>query len=154
MIKNTLLFFTNLKVGLFFLTLCLLCNKLAASGQESISKEEELTLPTVVIHADHRLSSVMERLEKKNNTHTPSGKARGFRVQIYNGNNRSEANAIRTRFVRTHAGIRSYVVFKNPQYRVRVGDFRNRKEAHEFMSKINSQFGACMIVQDIINTSK
>lgn len=105
----------------------------------------------VNIHADERLAVVVN---KPANTNRPFiGKVRGFRVQIYNGNDRKKASQAKLDFMRFFPGTRSYLVYNNPQFRVRVGDFRSRKEAMELYNKLSSRFNPCMIVPDVVNIS-
>lgn len=79
--------------------------------------------------------------------------AKGFRVQIYNGNDRTKASEAKMKFIKKHPGIRSYIVFNNPQYRVRVGDFTTREEAETFMEKLKGDFQPTMVIPDLINIS-
>lgn len=103
----------------------------------------------VTIHADPRLALVVGKPANANKGYI--GKARGFRVQIYNGNDRKKASQIKLDFMRMFPGVRSYIVYHNPQFRVRVGDFANRKEAMELYRKLSSRFNPSMVVPDIVN---
>ncbi|WP_118974871.1 SPOR domain-containing protein [Taibaiella koreensis] len=105
----------------------------------------------VTVHADPRLALVVN---KPANTNRPFiGKVRGFRVQIYNGNDRKKASQVKLDFMRSFPGIRSYLVYNNPQFRVRVGDFRGRKDALELYNKLSAQFNPSMVVPDVINVN-
>ncbi len=102
----------------------------------------------VNIHADPRLALVVK---KPATNKVFIGKTRGFRVQIYNGNDRKKASQAKLDFMRQFPGIRSYLVYNNPQFRVRVGDFTSRKGASDLYSKLSGTFNPCMIVPDLIN---
>lgn len=105
----------------------------------------------VNIHADSRLAVVTS---KTNTASRPFiGKIKGFRVQIYNGNDRRKASQIKLDFMKQFPGIRSYLAYNNPQFRVRVGDFRTRKEATELYNRLTAKFTPCMIVPDIVNVN-
>ncbi len=78
---------------------------------------------------------------------------KGFRVQIYNGNDRNKASEAKMQFMKKYPGVRSYLHFHNPQYRVRVGDFATREEAEAFQETIRSNFHPTMILPDNINTA-
>ena len=80
-----------------------------------------------------------------------SGK--GFRVQIYNGPDRSKAIERKTEFMRNYPSIRTYLTYIAPCFRVKVGDYRNRNEAIGMLKEANSAYSPCMIVPDIINIS-
>ena len=103
----------------------------------------------VTVHADQRLAVVVNKPSNANRVFI--GKVRGFRVQIYNGNDRKKATQAKLDFMRSFPGVRSYMVYANPQFRIRVGDFRSRKEAMELYNKVASRFNPCMIVPDVVN---
>ncbi|PRD53809.1 SPOR domain-containing protein [Sphingobacterium gobiense] len=67
-------------------------------------------------------------------------KVRGFRVQIFSGSSRSDAYAVQSRFQTSYKDIGSYVSYDEPNYRVKVGDFRSRSEATSFMRELRSQY--------------
>ncbi len=65
---------------------------------------------------------------------------RGFRVQIFLGPSRSEAYAAQARFRQLYSNIDTYIVYDEPNYRVKVGDFRSRREAEQLMQSLRQQF--------------
>lgn len=67
-------------------------------------------------------------------------KVRGFRVQIFSGSSRSDAYAVESKFQSSYKDIGSYVTYDEPNYRVKVGDFRSRSEATGFMRELRSQY--------------
>lgn len=108
----------------------------------------------VVIHADSRLAV----LEKKHRN-IQLGVIRsgyGFRVQIYNGNDRNKATEIKIDFMRRFPGIPTYMTYVQPQFRVKVGDFKSRADAQVMYNQVNDFYNPSMIVPDIIvvNTLK
>lgn len=118
----------------------------------------------VVIHADPKLDILTAYLKSKpraiaTNPQTRSGiirSGKGFRVQIYNGNEREEANQLKVDFVKKFPTIKTYLTYIQPQYRVKVGDFVSRTEAQKFANQINKDFSPVIVVPDIveINTFK
>ncbi len=110
----------------------------------------------VVIHADPRLAIVTapkSRVPIINTSGSRTGlirSGRGFRVQIYNGNDRNKANALKVDFIRRYPSVRTYMSYIQPQFRVKVGDFRTRAEAQHFLQEINRIYSPVMIVPDII----
>lgn len=67
-------------------------------------------------------------------------RVRGFRVQIFSGSSRSDAYAVESKFQSSYKDIASYVTYEEPNYRVKVGDFRSRSEATSFMRELRSQY--------------
>jgi len=78
-----------------------------------------------------------------------SGK--GFRVQIYNGSDRDKAIKVKKDFMRGNPGVRTYLTYLAPCFRVKVGDYRNRSDAVGMLKEANSTYDSpCMIVPDDI----
>lgn len=82
--------------------------------------------------------------------HATRSTAMGFRVQIYSGANRSDAYAEQARFKTLYKGIDTYVTYDEPNYRVKVGDFRNRSEAQDLMQGLREQFNNVFIFTEEI----
>jgi hypothetical protein len=79
------------------------------------------------------------------------GKLAGFSIQICSesGNHsREKAEAMRTTFLSKYPKIRARVTFREPNFRVRVGDFRTRAEARGFLQKIQMDFPQAFVVKD------
>ncbi|MBS1590330.1 MAG: SPOR domain-containing protein [Bacteroidetes bacterium] len=118
----------------------------------------------VIVHTDPRLAILIAPENtgsntRKNNSQIRTGSihsGRGYRVQIYNGSDRHKANAAKVDFIRRFPSIRSYITYIQPQFRVKVGDFRSRSEAQKFMSQLSGIYSPLMVVPDIIeiNTFK
>lgn len=102
----------------------------------------------ISIHADPRLDVLLEHHEyvRKNATRTN----RGYRVQIYYGTNRAEAINRKVDFMRSHPGIKVYMSYVQPQYRVKVGNFATRSDAADLYREMIARYGACMIVPDVV----
>lgn len=75
---------------------------------------------------------------------------RGFRVQIYSGSNRNDAYAVQSRFKSQYSDMESYINYDEPNYRVKVGDFRSRSEANSFMRILRSQYNNVFVFQEDI----
>ncbi|MBX2907335.1 MAG: SPOR domain-containing protein [Taibaiella sp.] len=75
-------------------------------------------------------------------------KGKGYRVQIYYGPSREKAMAARREFMRRFPGVRSYIEFESPAFRVKVGDYRSRTDADGMLREANSMFSPSMIVPE------
>ncbi len=108
----------------------------------------------VTVHADPRLDVLLKKYRNVQLGVIRSGQ--GFRVQIYNGNDRNKANQIKVDFMRRFPGVRTYLTYVQPQFRVKAGDFRTRAEAQKLYNEVSTLYNPCMIVPDIvvINTLK
>ena len=110
--------------------------------------QDSMLQASVVVHEDPRI----EILTKKSEVRRFSGKANGYRIQIYNGNDRNEANKIKLNFLRSFPETRAYLTYHNPQFRVRIGDFRSRRDAADFARLISGKY-ILMIVPEVIFVS-
>lgn len=134
-----------------------------ASVNAQIVVEENIDQPVaaasswdknIAIHADPRLAILVEK--HKNQQSGGIRHMRGYRVQIYYGVDRNIAFSRKADFMRRYPGTKVYMVYTQPQYRVKVGDFATREDAGDLYREMISIYGACMIVPDYvtINTLK
>lgn len=78
----------------------------------------------------------------------------GYRVQIYNGTSRKEAYEAQARFNSENQGVRTYISYAEPDYKVRVGDFRTRLEAEKLLQELKGKFTSLFIISGKINPPK
>jgi|SRR5690606_26114415 len=86
-------------------------------------------------------------VDKKTATRTTT---MGFRVQIYSGADRSAAYAEQARFKSLYKDIDTYISYEEPNYRVKVGDFRSRGEAESLMQGLRRQFNNVFVFTEEI----
>lgn len=78
----------------------------------------------------------------------------GYRVQIYmaSGNNAlSDAEIVKKDFEQNFPELTAYITFREPYYRVRVGDYRTRLEANQLLKPIRKSYQDAWIIQDKIS---
>ena len=77
----------------------------------------------------------------------------GYRVQIasFSGtNSKVSAFNLRDRFLLDYPAVQAYIVFDEPNFKVKVGDFRTRLEAYAFLQQIKEAYNG-YIIKDNIN---
>ena len=72
----------------------------------------------------------------------------GYRVQIYFGNNRNKATEVKNDFMRLYTDVPSYLLYQQPNFKIRVGDFKTRLEAMKLLKQIQPVFESAFIVKD------
>ncbi len=97
------------------------------------------------------LDSLIDKNIAKNNI---SKTISGYRIQLFSGNERINANNIKTKFLRLFPEQTAYLSYQQPYFKIRVGDFRSRLEAKLFYNKIKDEFSESIIIQDKINLPK
>ncbi|MDB5129248.1 MAG: hypothetical protein JWQ85_3480 [Mucilaginibacter sp.] len=78
----------------------------------------------------------------------------GYRVQIYSGSSRSAAFNAQGKFNKEFPEMRTYIIYREPNFKVRAGDFRSRIEAERMKEELKSLFPAMFIVSEKINPPK
>jgi hypothetical protein len=75
----------------------------------------------------------------------------GYRVQVFYGADRRETFSEQTRFKAAYPKLNTYITYKEPNYYLRVGDFRTRLEAQSLMNELRSMFPTLFIFREKIN---
>lgn len=123
--------------------LALLVLPLSVFGQEwEVSANADSSL---VIGRDSRYDQLVAKQRRLNLTRQT---VPGFRVQIYFGSNRPKASEVKIDFTERYPEVPAYISYQQPNYKVRVGDFRSRFEAQQFLGKIEGQYPTMFIVPD------
>lgn len=78
----------------------------------------------------------------------------GWRIQIFfdsGANSKKKASEALRQFNEKYPDTDAYLSFKEPYYRVRVGDFRSRLEAEGFLRKVQAEYPNAFATNDYIN---
>ena len=83
----------------------------------------------------------------------------GYRIQVYSDNNqrtaRANAERLASQISSEYPLLGTYLAYKAPYWRLKVGDFLTREEASETMTELKKSFGTLagemIIVRDRIN---
>lgn len=78
----------------------------------------------------------------------------GFRVQIYSGSDRKGAYSAQAKFQDKYPDVRTYLTYREPNFKVRVGDYRSHLEAEKMMNELKPSFAGLFIVEEKINLPK
>lgn len=80
----------------------------------------------------------------------------GYRVciaKLSGANSRSQAFSMKNKFSGEHPGTGVYVVFDEPNFVVKVGDFRSRLEAYAFLQKIKDSYSGTIIKDNVFSSA-
>ena len=128
------------KTAVFFLfctTLC--CIPILHYGQN------------IGISDDEKVRQLVERHKSvnKDKKSTP-----GYRIQLYFGSNRKEAILLKAGFKGKYPEYEVYLIYQQPNFKVRIGDFKSKFDADRFFKTIKDDYPACFIVPDQIRLPK
>ncbi|WP_276359059.1 SPOR domain-containing protein [Daejeonella sp. H1SJ63] len=106
----------------------------------------------VVVVKDPKIDSLIAKRLELNKSTVP-GKSimvSGFRVQVFSGLDRQQVYAEQTKFKSRFPGTGTYITYTQPNYRLRVGDFRTRLEAEKFMNELKKYYSSMFIFSELI----
>lgn len=104
----------------------------------------------VILNQDERIEQL---IQKQKEIHSADNTIDGFRIQIFmeSGNDAVElANVAMEEFKEKYPDMPIYLVFGQPYYRLRVGDFRTRLEAEKAYQTISQDYKKSFITSDRI----
>ena len=118
---------------------------------------QDTTRGKLQVIKDPRIDSLAAHRLDLNKSHGESSSATtafGYRVQIFSGSNRKEAFDTQSRFQLENPDIRTYITYREPNFKVRAGDFRSRLEATKLMEELKAEFSGMFIISETINLPK
>ena len=123
--------------SLFFATICFFSVFVNAQSAENS------------IINDSRIDSLMLAQIKLNNSKRGID---GYRVQIHHdqSQDRQKSQNVRAQFSKDFPHLKSYLEFKSPYYKIQVGNFVNKIDAHKVQKEINRKYRGAYIVPTII----
>jgi len=107
---------------------------------------------TVLVTKDPQIDSLIARRLELNREGV-SGKnvtLQGFRVQIFSGLDRQIAYSEQVKFKTQNPSINTYISYTQPNYKLRVGDFRTRLEAEKLMNELKKYYTSMFIFSEMI----
>jgi hypothetical protein len=105
----------------------------------------------VQIIQDSRIDTLLKRHLEMNEK---DAQISGWRINIFfEAGNYSKRMAIeaKSEFVNKYADVPCYLIFQEPYYKVRIGDYRTKMQAEQFLKKIEREYPNAFVIQDEIN---
>ncbi len=126
----------------FLLAFCtFFCLSGYAQKERTIAENDSALLIT----KDIKLDELIER-QKEENLENQS--MSGYRIQIYFGGNRQKATEIKVEFSSQYPEVSAYLTYQQPNYKVRVGDYRSRFEARKLLTELEGKYPTTFVVPD------
>ena len=99
-------------------------------------------------------SDKIKELTAKHIEINAKAKIKGYRVKIHFGPDKTKAKEIKAEFIAKYPDVPAYEKYDQPNFNIRVGDFRTKLEAYKFLKKVQTDFPASFLVQDEIEFPK
>lgn len=107
----------------------------------------------VTVHRDPRLALLVKKQAQINEETTRNSRRvmPGFRIQIVNSTDRNNAMEAKTRVYKLYPELKAYLQYQSPYFRLKVGNFKTRQEAEEYLRDLSRDFpNTVFIVRDTI----
>ncbi len=112
-------------------------------GQKTVITYNEDSSMSVI--RDSRFDQLVAKQKEQNLSNQTMP---GYRIQIYFGGNRQKASEAKLNFNSKFADIPAYITYQQPNFKVRVGDFRNRYDAQKMMKDLEGMYPTLFIVPE------
>jgi len=76
---------------------------------------------------------------------------KGFRIQLIQNSDRSKVEALKAQFLSDFPDLKPHLVYSQPYFKLRVGDFDSRLKAYPYYKSIIKKFSTATIVPDQVN---
>lgn len=113
----------------------------------SIAQSSMIVNDKVSITSNFDLDFVMNAHLDKNEHYDL---ADGYRIQIANSSNREEVYAKKADVYTNFTAFKAYIVYDQPYYKLRIGDFKSKMEARKFLDQIILVYPTAFLVRDEI----
>jgi hypothetical protein len=93
---------------------------------------------SVIVNKDPRIDLLVNKQIEINEVTTRNSRrsAAGYRILVISSNNRNKVIEVKTKMYREFPELKAYMMYQSPFYRLKVGNFRERSEAEEYLSQI------------------
>lgn len=108
---------------------------------------------SVTVHKDPRLDLLVKKQIQINEETSREARkiGKGFRLLVINTNKRDEAVAAKTKVYTYFPELKSYLIYQSPFYKLKVGNFKERKEAEDYLKRLKKYFPqGIYIMSDVI----
>lgn len=72
----------------------------------------------------------------------------GYRIQIFSGNSKEEANKVKSDFYTKFPNLRCYLTYQQPYYKLRVGDYEDQESAKPDARRLARTYPSSFLVPD------
>src|SRR5215470_19262454 len=108
---------------------------------------------SVVIHKDSRVDLLVKKQAEINEETTRNSRrvAKGFRLLVVNTNKRDEAINAKAKLYQYFPELKSYLLYQSPYFKLKAGNFKERKDAELYQKKLTAFFPkGVFVMNDLI----
>ena len=112
------------------------------SFSQDTTRRKTVDTPSVVVHKDPRIELLVKKQIQINEETSREARrtGRGYRLLVINTNQRDEAVDAKTKVYTFFPELKSYLIYQSPYFKLKVGNFKERKEAEEYRERLQKYF--------------
>jgi SPOR domain len=120
-------------------------------GQDTAWKKQDSNL--ITIHKDPRVDLLIKKQAQINEEISRESRktGKGYRLMVISTTNRNEATDAKSKIYTYFPELKAYLWHQSPYYKLKAGNFKDRKEAEEYQKKLNIYFPkGVFIMNDVV----
>jgi len=112
------------------------------SFSQDITWQKTADTSSVIVHKDPRIDLLVKKQIQINEETSRDARrvGKGYRLLVINTNKRDEAAAAKTKVYTYFPELKSYLLYQAPYFKLKVGNFKDRKEAEGYLERLKKYF--------------
>lgn len=117
------------------------------SSNDTATQPKVIPLVTPTYHVNEKVDAVLDSIDRYNQVRKFVD---GYTIQIYSGQNREQAMEAKKKMTSDLPEYTANLQYQQPKFRVTVGRYFTKLEAHPDLVKLRSSFSAAILVPEKI----
>ncbi len=122
----------------------------------SIQSYGQTDTSSVIVHKDPRIDLLVKKQVEINEITTRNARrfVPGFRILVVNTNDRNKALSAKSKLYQQFPDLTVYLMYQAPFYKLKAGNFKERKDADDYLPNIQRLFPTGVyVVRDTIEVN-
>ena len=106
------------------------------------SWRQQIDTNSVIVHKDPRIDLLVKKQIQINEETSREARriSKGYRLLVINTIKRDETTAAKTKVYTFFPELKSYLLYQTPYFKLKVGNFKDRKEAEDYRERLQKYF--------------
>ncbi len=112
------------------------------------AQTDSLSAGSVEVIAPYEFETLVEDYKKENKK---TAAIKGYRIQIVSTTNRAQVYQTKSEFYRQFKDVPTYIEYQQPNFKLRIGNFRNKLEATKALTEVSEFYPDAFITRESIS---
>lgn len=106
------------------------------------AQNSDNNLEHIVVSKDSRIDSLLQKNKDMNEVIylNTLKNMQGYRLQVITTNDRNKAIDVKTRLLTDFPGVKTYLIYHAPYFKIQMGNFREREDAEQLMNRVKQVY--------------